>query len=99
MTRVLVVDDEPQILRALAINLRARRYEVVTANLFSELLIAALPTLRHALRAKGYLIASGILHKQTEAVARALHRNAFQVEKQRRRGKWIAFLAARRKPS
>src|SRR6478609_7086443 len=31
MTRVLVVDDEPQILRALAINLRARHYEVFTA--------------------------------------------------------------------
>jgi two-component system, OmpR family, KDP operon response regulator KdpE len=31
MTRVLVVDDEPQILRALRINLRARRYEVNTA--------------------------------------------------------------------
>ena len=30
MTRVLVVDDEPQILRALAINLRARHYEVFT---------------------------------------------------------------------
>ncbi|MFB4319293.1 response regulator [Actinomadura sp. 21ATH] len=31
MTRVLVVDDEPQILRALRINLRARDYEVETA--------------------------------------------------------------------
>ena len=31
MTRVLVVDDEPQILRALRINLRARRYDVNTA--------------------------------------------------------------------
>ncbi len=31
MTRVLIVDDEPQILRALRINLRARRYDVVTA--------------------------------------------------------------------
>ena len=31
MTRVLVVDDEPQIARALAINLRARRYEVDVA--------------------------------------------------------------------
>jgi len=28
MTRVLIVEDEPQLLRALAINLRARRYEV-----------------------------------------------------------------------
>jgi two-component system, OmpR family, KDP operon response regulator KdpE len=32
VTRVLVVDDEPQILRALAINLRARHYEVDTAT-------------------------------------------------------------------
>jgi two-component system KDP operon response regulator KdpE len=31
MTRVLIVDDEPQILRALRINLTARQYEVVTA--------------------------------------------------------------------
>ncbi|GAA4725526.1 response regulator [Phytohabitans rumicis] len=31
MTRILVVDDEPQILRALRINLRARRYDVDTA--------------------------------------------------------------------
>jgi two-component system, OmpR family, KDP operon response regulator KdpE len=31
MTRVLVVDDEPQILRALRINLRARQYDVAVA--------------------------------------------------------------------
>lgn len=31
MTRVLIVDDEPQILRALRINLTARQYEVVAA--------------------------------------------------------------------
>ncbi|MFJ2958307.1 MULTISPECIES: response regulator [unclassified Streptomyces] len=31
MTRILVVDDEPQIVRALVINLRARRYEVDAA--------------------------------------------------------------------
>jgi two-component system KDP operon response regulator KdpE len=31
MTRVLIVDDEPQMLRALRINLTARQYDVVTA--------------------------------------------------------------------
>jgi two-component system KDP operon response regulator KdpE len=31
MTRVLVIDDEPPILRALRINLRARDYDVITA--------------------------------------------------------------------
>jgi len=32
MTRVLVVDDEPQLLRALRINLAARHYDVATAE-------------------------------------------------------------------
>lgn len=41
MTRVLVVDDEPQILRALRINLRARRYEVHTAASAGEALAVA----------------------------------------------------------
>ena len=31
MTRVLIVDDEPQILRALRINLQARHYDVIAA--------------------------------------------------------------------
>jgi two-component system KDP operon response regulator KdpE len=41
MTRVLVVDDEPQILRTLQINLHARRYEVITAADGAQALHAA----------------------------------------------------------
>jgi two-component system KDP operon response regulator KdpE len=41
MTRVLIVDDEPQILRALRINLIARQYEVLTAADGSQALSAA----------------------------------------------------------
>jgi two-component system KDP operon response regulator KdpE len=42
MTRILVVDDEPQILRALRINLRARQYEVdVAADGTAALQVAA----------------------------------------------------------
>jgi two-component system KDP operon response regulator KdpE len=41
MTRVLVVDDEPQILRALRINLRVRQYEVHTAASATEALTVA----------------------------------------------------------
>jgi two-component system, OmpR family, KDP operon response regulator KdpE len=41
MTRVLVVDDEPQILRALRINLRVRQYEVYTAATGTEALEVA----------------------------------------------------------
>lgn len=41
MTRVLVIDDEPQILRALRINLSVRGYEVFTAATGAEALRAA----------------------------------------------------------
>ena len=41
MTRVLVIDDEPQILRALRINLRVRQYEVHTAASGTEALEVA----------------------------------------------------------
>jgi two-component system KDP operon response regulator KdpE len=41
VTRVLVVDDEPQILRALRINLRARQYEVDVAATGAEALESA----------------------------------------------------------
>ncbi|NUT53340.1 MAG: response regulator, partial [Saccharothrix sp.] len=41
MTRVLVVDDEPQIVRALAINLKARGYDVHTAADGTQALAAA----------------------------------------------------------
>ena len=41
MTRVLVVDDEPQILRALRINLRVREYQVDVAATGTEALAMA----------------------------------------------------------
>jgi ribosomal protein L11 methyltransferase len=68
------------------------RYDLITANLFSEVLIAALPMFRRALRADGGLIVSGILREQNEAVSHALLGAGFQLEKQRRRGKWVALL-------
>ena len=41
MTRILIVDDEPQILRAVRINLQAREYEVSTAADGGEALMVA----------------------------------------------------------
>jgi two-component system KDP operon response regulator KdpE len=41
MTRVLIVDDEPQILRALRINLTARQYDVIVAADGTEALRSA----------------------------------------------------------
>ena len=65
------------------------RIEIITANLFSELLIEILPKLKRAQR----LILSGILRDQEAQLVRALKRNGVAIVETRRRGKWIAILA------
>jgi ribosomal protein L11 methyltransferase len=62
---------------------------LVTANLFSELLIAALPKLRRI----PWLILSGLMRDQERQIRRALKQNRFRAVTIRRRGKWIAILA------
>ena len=72
------------------------KYDIITANLFSEILIAALPKWSRQLRRGGRMILSGILRAQERAVVAALRRNGLTVQEIRRKGKWIALLAIRR---
>lgn len=73
------------------------KFDVIAANLFSELLVSALPSWKTRLRVNGVLILSGVLREQESALLRALHTNRFEVVRVRRRGKWIALLCHRRK--
>lgn len=66
-----------------------RKIDVVTANLFSELLIQILPNLKRS----NWLILSGVLHAQEMELVRALRRGRIDIVEVRRRGKWIALLA------
>jgi ribosomal protein L11 methyltransferase len=65
-----------------------RKIDIVTANLFSELLIEVLPKLRSQ-----WLILSGVLREQKRELVGALKRNKIDIVEVRRRGKWIAVLA------
>ena len=69
------------------------KFDLITANLFSEVLIEALPAWSQYIAQCGCLILSGILRGQERAVRRALKQNAFEVSEIRRRGKWVALLA------
>jgi ribosomal protein L11 methyltransferase len=69
----------------------AQKTDVITANLYSDLLIEILPKLRGG----GWLILSGILCSQKHEFVRALQRNHLDVVDMKRRGKWMAFLARR----
>ena len=68
-------------------------WNVIAANLFSELLIAALPQIAASLVGGGQLIASGVLANQATDVEAALTKTGFVLDTKRRRGKWVAFLA------
>lgn len=71
------------------------KFDVITANLFSEILIAALPIWSRHLASDGCLILSGVLRSQEPALTRALRRNGLHAEEIKRRGRWIAILASR----
>lgn len=68
------------------------RVDIVTANLFSELLIEVLPKVKRS----RWLILSGALRGQEKELIRALQRNKIDIAQVRRRGKWIAILTQKR---
>ena len=63
--------------------------DVITANLYSDLLLEILPKLR----ANGWLILSGILRSQQDQLVRALRGNDFDIRTVKCCGKWIALMA------
>lgn len=67
----------------------AQKTNVITANLYSDLLIEILQRLRRS----GWLILSGILRSQETKFLHALSRNEIKIINIKRRGKWIAVLA------
>ena len=73
-------------------------WQVVAANLFSELLTPLLPCIHSLLADDGVLIASGILLSQAAALEAAFAAHRLEVVTKRRRGKWTAFLVRRARP-
>lgn len=73
------------------------KFDIIAANLFSELLIRAIPLWRRRLKSAGVLIVSGILRNQEGDVVRGLKNSGFAMQEIRRRGKWIALMAHRQK--
>jgi ribosomal protein L11 methyltransferase len=68
----------------------AGKFDIITANIFSEILIEALPIWSRHLAPSGHLIVSGVLRTQEGELVRALRRGGFTALEIRRRGKWIA---------
>ncbi|SRR5712692_1215238 len=72
---------------------RPEKFDVIAANLFSELIIKALPIWRTRLKRHGWLILSGVLRKQETELRCVLRHNKIDIVRVRRGGKWIAIAA------
>src|SRR3954467_2779337 len=73
----------------------AQQSDVITANLYSDLLIEILPKVTGG----AWLILSGVLRSQQDELVHGLQRNHLDVVSIKRRGKWVAVLAGRDKRS
>ena len=73
----------------------AQKFNVVSANLFSDLLVEILPRITRVLKDEGFAILSGILRNQECDLLRSFRGVPLQLSGIRRRGKWIALLASK----
>lgn len=72
-----------------------RAWEIVTANLFSGVLIEAAGVIAMAVVSGGHLIVSGVLREQEREVLSAFGKCGMQRERVTRRGKWISAVLRR----
>jgi ribosomal protein L11 methyltransferase len=73
----------------------SRTWNVVAANLFSDLLMEVAPKIAAAVAPGGRLVFSGILRAQEAGVLRAFRRADLRVDRVVRKGKWVSGLAAK----
>jgi ribosomal protein L11 methyltransferase len=71
------------------------RWDVIAANLYNGLLISVVSKLRRS----NWLILSGVLHRQEAELLRVLQKNNMEIASVKRRGKWIALMACKRRTS
>ncbi len=72
-----------------------RTWEVVAANLFSDLLQEVAPKIATAITPGGWLVFSGILRTQEAEVVAAFRRAGLHIERLIRKGKWVSGLGMR----
>ena len=68
-------------------------YDIVTANIFSELFLATWPSIRPAVAPGGCFILSGILRFQADECRAAITSSGFSILREVRLGKWVTVLA------
>ncbi len=68
-------------------------YDLITINIFADVIIAMSQALADALHAHGTLIASGIIASRADDVALALQQTGFELSERQQEDDWVALIA------
>jgi len=71
------------------------RYELVTANMYSSILIQIMGKIRQVLAPGGWVILSGIMGTQAAEVEAALTASGLSLQRRTQRGKWVTLTGRR----
>ena len=82
-----------RVMRADVLKHRAEEsFDIVAANLYSDLFCSAAATLWPAMKPTGRIIISGVMRDQVEPVVKVIAHMKGQIESTRVRGKWVTLL-------
>ncbi len=79
--------------RELIEKLSERKYDVITANIVADVIIAVSPAARGLLKEDGVYITSGIIEDRIDDVENALKNNGFDIQKVLRRADWACIIS------
>ena len=71
---------------------KGSKFDLIVANLFSSLLIVALPKMKRWLKPEGEVILSGVLKTQLPEVLSELSRLKLEVKRVLKKGKWVCIV-------
>ncbi len=73
------------------------RYDIVTANILADVLVALTPVIQDHLKPDGIYITSGIIHDKEQTVVDAVQAAGMELLEVTRQGEWVSVTARKRK--
>lgn len=65
------------------------KYDIILANIVADVIIAALPLVKKAIKADGTFITSGIISDRADEVITAIKENGFKIVSEKRSSDWV----------
>lgn len=70
-------------------NILEERYDLILANIVADVIMAALPLVKKAIKPDGIFITSGIISDRADEVIAAIGKNGFEIISEKRSADWV----------